>query len=283
MDIIIGVSLTIFIIWLLFRKTTTKNSRKNIFLKIGLIILSIGSLLIANHLINSRYFEDSNTDLLTEIEDQIPPPPSIYYEVTKHDKSLLEFLKNCNLSGEKRKLVEACDYTAITVRNKSVEIAGRSEGTFNLGQICDIFDYSSSNWKYVDDPIDTEIIQQASSSINNGLNGDCDDFATLVCSMVLSIGGEARINYAQNSETGHAFTEVNLGSTNTEQMMEYLRKRYKSKINDGDLNYRKDIKGNIWLNLDWFANYPGGQYFNYDSGTTFYILQKYCEDFQKQN
>ena len=34
-----------------------------------------------------------------------------------------------------------------------------------------------------------------------------------------------------------------------------------------------------WLNIDWFANQPGGQYFDYTIGTTYYIIQNYCENF----
>jgi hypothetical protein len=31
------------------------------------------------------------------------------------------------------------------------------------------------------------------------------------------------------------------------------------------------------LNLDWFAENPGGEYFDYKIGYTFYILNKFCE------
>lgn len=214
-----------------------------------------------------------------EIEEPIPPPPKIDFSITKHEKKFLrELFKGCNLSGEKRQLVEACNYSNSSLRNNAVSIAGRNAGSYNLGQICDIFDYCYNNWKYVNDPKGSEIIEYASNSITNGLNGDCDDFAVLVCSMILSIGGEARINYAYGKDGGHAFTEVNIGKTEIE---EYISKRYKNVYDHSGIWTRTDKDGNNWLNLDWFAKHPGGKYFDYTHGTTFYIIQKYCNDFIK--
>ena len=187
-----------------------------------------------------------------------------------------ELFKDCNSSGDKRQLVEACNYSNSTVRNNAVSIAGQSPGSYNLGQICDIFDHCYNSWKYVNDPEGNEIYEYASNTISNGLNGDCDDFAVLVCSMVLSIGGEARINFAYGQNGGHAFTEVNIGNTEVE---EYISARYKSVYDNSGIWTRTDKDGNKWLNLDWFANHPGGKYFDYTHGTTFYIIQEYCNDF----
>jgi len=216
-------------------------------------------------------------ELTREIEERIPPPPTIDFTVTKHKKKFFkELVKDCNLSGEKRRLVDACNYSNSTLRNNAVSIAGQNEGSYNLGQICDIFDNCYNNWKYVNDPIGNEIVEYASNTIANGLNGDCDDFAVLVCSMILAIGGEARINYAYGQDGGHAFTEVNIGKTEIE---EYILKRYKRVYDNTGIWKRTDKEENNWLNLDWFAKHPGGKYFDYTHGTTFYIIQKYCNDF----
>jgi hypothetical protein len=237
----------------------------------------IGS--IVNGLLNQYYGASYNFNQLAETEEAIPPPPEINYTVTRHKKKFFgEMFKNCNLSGNKRELIEACDYTNSTVRNSAVSIAGQDAGNYNIGQICDIFDYCYDNWKYVNDPKGIEMVENASRTIDNGLNGDCDDFAVLVCSMVLSIGGEARINYAYGAEGGHAFAEVNIGNTEIE---DYISKRYTSVYDNSGIWTRKDIDGTIWLNLDWFATHPGGKYFDYTQGTSFYILQKYCADFSK--
>jgi hypothetical protein len=58
-------------------------------------------------------------------------------------------------------------------------------------------------------------------------------------------------------------------------------KRYKNDYAGTDIWTRTDALGNKWLNLDWFAKHPGGEYFDYKNGTTYYIIQKYCEDFKE--
>jgi hypothetical protein len=210
----------------------------------------------------------------------IPPiPPKISYQLSEHNKGILkEFFKSCNWTGYKSKLVKACDFSNTQVRNFAVKLAGKSSGDFNIGQVCDIFDYCYGNWKYVNDPTSTEYVAFASETITNNFNGDCDDFAVLICSSILAIGGEARLNFAFQENSGHAFTEINLGKTNTEKIIDYVAKRYL--IFDG-VWFREDKQGNKWLNLDWFAQHPGGKYFEYNKGTTFYIIQNYCEDFEK--
>lgn len=228
--------------------------------------------------LNESQLKSSRVNPFTEVEEEIlPPPPSIDYNLSQHDKKFFkELFKDCNRSGKKDELVESCNYSNSIIRNKAVSIAGKDEGTYNLGQICNIFDYCYNNWKYVNDPRGHEIVEYASNTISNGLNGDCDDFAVLVCSMILSIGGEARINYAYDSDSGHAFTEVNIGKT---KVNDYISKRYKDVYDGSGIWTRTDPEGNKWLNLDWFANHPGGKYFDYTHGTTFYILQDYCNHF----
>jgi len=222
-----------------------------------------------------------NPPYYSMVEDNyLPPPPPIHFQVSQHKKNLFrELFKDCNLSGEKKQLVTACDYTNSYLRNKALSIVSNSPGEFNLGQVCDIFDYCKNNWSYVNDPAVIEYVEYASTTLQNGLNGDCDDYAVLVCSMILAIGGEARINYAYDANAGHAFTEVNIGDTDIYSVQNYISKRYKMVYDYEGIKYRTDSNGNKWLNLDWFSEYPGGKYFNYSYGTTFYILQKFCENF----
>ncbi|GHT47071.1 hypothetical protein AGMMS49965_24950 [Bacteroidia bacterium] len=170
-------------------------------------------------------------------------------------------------------LIVACDYDNSTVRNTAVLLGGFSPGEFNLGQVCEIFDYGYNNWKYVNDPVTGDYFSRASETLKNGLNGDCDDFAILLCSMLLSIGGDARINFAYDASSGHAFTEVNIGKTNQSEVQRYLSARY----NNAQMWHRKDSQGNIWLNLDWQAQYPGGKYWDYNRGTSFNIIRNMCE------
>ncbi|MDR2834624.1 MAG: FHA domain-containing protein [Bacteroidales bacterium] len=174
-----------------------------------------------------------------------------------------------------KKLVAACDYDNTELRGQAVKLAGKSQGEFNLGQICEIFNYCFGGWKYVNDPVSREYFAKASESLKSDLSGDCDDYAILMCSMILAVGGEARINFAYGDEGGHAFTEVNIGYTDEQEVIGYLEARY-PKVNYNDkIHCRTDSKGNRWLNLDWQAKHPGGNYFKYNNGVTFYIIQKF--------
>lgn len=244
-----------------------------IFAAVACIIIGVSSIDLGTSYSSS---DESVEDIV--LEEPLPEPPSIYYTVSKHEKRFLKDLfKDCNLSGYRRQLIEACDYSNSLVRNTTVSIAGQNSGTYNLGQICDIFDYCYRNWHYVNDPVTNEIVEYASNTIQNGLNGDCDDFAVLICSMILSIGGEARINFAYGPSGGHAFTEVNIGQTDVQ---EYISKRYKEVYNNDGIWTRLDNEGNHWLNLDWFASHPGGNYFDFTRGTTYYIIHGHCIDFR---
>ncbi len=246
------------------------NRFKIVFTSILVLILLGGSFYINNN--QSNYLP--STSILIKDSD-LPVPPRISYNVSRQRQTFIKDLfKDCNLSGDKKKLVEACNFSSPEVRDFAIRMAGNSPGTFNLGQVCDMFDNCFTNWKYVNDPKGENYVAKASETIANNFSGDCDDFAVIVCSSVMSIGGEARISYAYKGKKGHAFTEINLGNTPQEIVTDYLVKRYKLKT----VNGKRDKSGNWWLNMDWFAGYPGGDYFKYSYGQRFYVLQNYCEE-----
>lgn len=201
--------------------------------------------------------------------DNLPRPPAIDFSKPTTHYTRDEYIENNNITGDMKALIVACDYDHPTVRNNTANLVHLSPGSFNLGQICDIFDFCYTNWSYVNDPLTRDYYAKASETLRNGLNGDCDDFAILLCSMILSIGGEARINFAYDETSGHAFTEVNIGHTNQPEVQRYLSARYSS----AQMWHRKDSYGSIWLNLDWWGDYPGGEYFKYHRGVSFNIIQ----------
>ena len=208
----------------------------------------------------------------------LPKAVDIVYNLSEHNRGFFDWIKACNISGKNRRLVEACDYTNNIVRNRAVHIAGSTPGSLNIGQLCDLFDYCISNWSYVNDAQKGEAIELASNTLQNGLNGDCDDFAVLMASMVMAVGGEARISYVYKGNHGHAFAEVNIGSTDVKDVESYVSTRY-SRIYKGNTWYRTDDYGNHWLNLDWWERHPGGRYYESDRGIRFYLIQRYCEEF----
>lgn len=201
-------------------------------------------------------------------EKELPSPPKIEFTRPKNIYTREQYINYHEITGEMKDLIVACDYDNTTVRNNAVALVSLSPGSFNLGQICDIFDFCYMNWSYVNDPVTRDYYAKASETLRNGLNGDCDDFAILMCSMILAVGGEARISFAFKGNDGHAFTEVNMGTTNHSVTKDYLLARY----GNVGLNYKED-NGNWWLNLDWSGQYPGAKYWNYENGTCFNIIR----------
>jgi hypothetical protein len=181
-------------------------------------------------------------------------------------------------STELKEIIEASDYANEIVRNKAVEVASArgASGVFNLAQVCNIYDYCYRNWKYINDPSAQDYVAKASESILNKRTGDCDDFAVLMATMLTSIGGHPRINYAYGSRGGHAFTEVCLGSSiNMSEIKGYISARYQ--VADATIYFRKDGAGRHWLNMDWMGygvQRPGAEYYSFTTGTSYYILEQ---------
>jgi len=228
---------------------------------------------------------------LSEKRPLPPSPPLPQSEQSVRELGWLERFRNytgiMQSAPEKElyTLVEACDFVNPIVRNTAVkEAAGKNAenaGEINLGQVANLYDFAAKNWAYIDDPGSQEYVAKASESILNGRKGDCDDFAVLMFSLVSAIGGDSRINYAYNSNSGHAFAEVKVGASIV-KTKEYLSIRYGCAA-QSLAGFRKDKTGIWWMNLDWFdrPQHPAGQYFNWQSGLSFYIDQRNLEAFDQ--
>ena len=218
----------------------------------------------------------------------VPPPPSLYRPRVppKEDMPWWEdkwedfeiWWSDSDERKELKQLIIAADYDDPLVRNTAVQIAGQHPGRLNLGQICDLWDYAMERWKYVNDPPNQEYLAKASESISNDRAGDCDDFAVLNLALVTAIGAEARISFVYGDRGGHAFTEVLLYQDDQQITLasDYLRARYQTHQLPG---LRVADDGAVWLNLDWFADHPGGDYFPAHHGVTYDIYRKSFSSF----
>ena len=157
-------------------------------------------------------------------------------------------------------LEDACDYNLPYTKKFANELAAKSAGPYNIGQVCDIFDYCYNKWRYVNDPADIEYVARASESIAASLTGDCDDFAVLVASCILAVGGKPCINIGFNPRGGHAFTEVDIAGFDQSEVLNTIKKHF-SAYPVTSLATRRD-GSHLWLNLDWQAAYPGGPYYD---------------------
>jgi cell division protein FtsI/penicillin-binding protein 2 len=178
-------------------------------------------------------------------------------------------LRPIYFSSENREISNTLNNNSADVRQFAVNIAGQYPGSYNINQVCAIYDEILGRWNYVSDPHDNEYFATASESILNGFNGDCDDFAILMASSVRSIGGNTRIGTGCNSEGCHAWAEVKIDNdlgNNIEyiksEIVDYYRRKG-TRIQESDIHILKD--GNsYWLNLDWqgYPKHAGNRPFN---------------------
>jgi transglutaminase-like putative cysteine protease len=150
-----------------------------------------------------------------------------------------------------------------------------SSGNYNLAQVCDIWEYCYKNWIYIDDPNGEDFFSPASNTIQTGLKGDCDDYAILLAALVQAIGGTSRVVIASDEQGNnrHAYAEVYLGTSqdSVQDATDYICKRFSCGKNAIWTHHETDSSGvtRYWLNLDWWANYPGGPY-KFDTDKKYY-------------
>lgn len=171
-------------------------------------------------------------------------------------------------------LKDACDYNSPYTKMFANQLSARTPGQFSIEQVCEIFDYCYSKWRYVNDPKGQDYIARASESIANSLIGDCDDFAVLMASCVLACGGDACIVYANGPKGCHVYAEVDVNSFRKNRDLsgidDVIKKRYPSH-SISQLAIR-ETRNNKWLNLDWQAAYPGGPFYEAIEHKYYYII-----------
>ena len=111
------------------------------------------------------------------------------------------------------------------------------------------------------------MLYRASRIIDEGLNGNCLDYAILNAAAIESVGGRTRVTIAQNAlGEGHAYAEVFLtnNTTELESIENYLAMKYPVTTMHY-LSVHSQGNGEYWMSLDWQANYPGASFFH-DNG-----------------
>jgi hypothetical protein len=187
---------------------------------------------------------------------------------TKEVKQTLETLKNDQHIGDDAgKIAKAFTPMDAITRNAAIKIAARTEGPFHVEQVAEIWNAVRQQWRYVNDPEGHEYFATASETIQNGYIGDCDDFATTLASMVMAIGGKARVVLMDGPEGGHAYAEACVQGDPSKvagELSKYYRSQWKRYLTGRKvpttIAYRVTDECPIWLNLDWNSIVPGGAY-----------------------
>ncbi len=164
----------------------------------------------------------------------------------------------------KNKILNAVDYDDPRVRNFAVMATTKHFRNFKrygdyrtLIQCFAVFYEINSRWNYVSDPKGKDYIAGASESVDF-LSGDCDDHAIFMAACVRAIGGTPRLIHT----TGHIYPEILIGDHNDLETVNYLIKKvlFPKESENKELHYHIDERGQIWLNLDYTARFPGGPF-----------------------
>jgi hypothetical protein len=164
----------------------------------------------------------------------------------------------------KSKILNAIEYQNPKVRNFAImatsknfkNIKGYSDYR-TIIQCFAVFKEINSRWNYVSDPKDSDYIAVASESLAY-FSGDCDDHSILMAASVRAIGGTPRLIHTK----GHVYPEILIGSLNDLETVNYLIKNvlFVNESYKKQLHYHIDERGQVWLNLDYTAKYPGGPF-----------------------
>ncbi len=166
----------------------------------------------------------------------------------------------------KSKILDAVEYQNPRIRNFAImatskhfrEVKGYHE-IHTIVQSFAIFKEINTRWNYVSDPKGRDYIAKATESLQY-LSGDCDDHSIFMVACIKSIGGTTRLIHTK----GHIYPELYIGTQKDLEQINYVIKKvlFPTESKNQTINYHIDERGNIWLNLDYTAKYPGGPFMN---------------------
>jgi len=165
----------------------------------------------------------------------------------------------------KKEIISAIEFQDPRVRNFAVFATNKYfkddvlafKKQRKLIQYFAIFKEIHQKWNYVSDPKSKQYIAKATESLIH-FSGDCDDHSILMVSCIRAIGGTSRLVHTN----GHIYPELLLGQKKDLEIANYLIRNvlFKNEIKQKGIYYHEDERGNIWLNLDYTAKYPGGPF-----------------------
>lgn len=164
----------------------------------------------------------------------------------------------------KSKILEAINYDDPGIRNfalmattKYFKNVKSHKQYRQMIQCFAVFKEIRDRWNYVNDPKGREYIADATESLQH-FSGDCDDHAIFMAACIRAIGGTPRIIHTG----GHLYPEMLVGSKADLEAANYLIKQvlFVEESRGKEIHYHIDERGQIWLNLDYTATYPGGPF-----------------------
>lgn len=166
----------------------------------------------------------------------------------------------------KSKILSAVEYQNPKIRNFAIMAVNKHFKNvkgyydyFTIIQSFAVFKEINSRWNYVSDPKGHDYIAKATESLQY-LSGDCDDHSVFMAACIKSIGGTTRLIHTK----GHIYPELLIGNKKDLEHINYAIKKVLFPVESKNkaINYHIDERGNVWLNLDYTARYPGGPFMN---------------------
>lgn len=164
----------------------------------------------------------------------------------------------------KSKIISAIEYDNRKVRDFALMATTKHfkkvHGYFKYRTIIQcfaVFKEINNRWNYVSDPKGRDYIATATESLLY-LSGDCDDHSILMAACIKAIGGTPRLIHTG----GHMYPEILIGNSTDLEAINYLIKNvlFVPESNRKSIHYHIDERGQVWLNLDYTATYPGGPF-----------------------
>lgn len=224
--------------------------------RVTLISVILYFILLLFGTLSGRYgfqsvFEDYRSMVYTMSEDPYPQDIII--------SKLLPF-------PNKSKILDAIEYQNPRIRNFAIMATSKHfrdvKGYYEIHTIIQsfaVFKEINSRWNYVSDPKGRDYIAKATESLQY-LSGDCDDHSVFMAACIKSIGGTTRLIHTK----GHIYPELYIGTQKDLEQINYAVKKvlFPAESKNQTLNYHIDERGDVWLNLDYTAKYPGGPFMN---------------------
>jgi hypothetical protein len=151
--------------------------------------------------------------------DLVSPAESCREELSKEVARLINTVRS---GGEKtnkvldesiKEIIDAVGPASLEVRNLAIELGHRFEaGDFK--QARKIYEYVRDEIHYMRDPLLFEDIQSPTTTLKRA-SGDCDDKAVLLCSLLLAIGFETALFFADTDGDNipdHVYSAVHIPS-----------------------------------------------------------------------
>jgi hypothetical protein len=172
-----------------------------------------------------------------------------------------ELLSQIDISHIENLFYIAMDYNSPEVAEFASVYKSDTDIT-DIRKICDVYTYFRNNWKF-SAASDYTNISKASNSLKT-FSGSVHDYSVLMASVLKAMGLESRIIVIAD----HSYPELFIcNQCDPEQYLETINDYYKDIFPEKagikfarDIFYHQTRKGDIWLNLDFNALYPGGPF-----------------------